>query len=78
MPSVMRKMEVEETTSNCNDVLALALNYLPAKYVTTDEGKQYAKLIEVYRIQYESDVIAALTRACLKVKEKPRKTDGKE
>lgn len=78
LSSVMKKLEVEETKENREDVLALALNYLPAKYVTTDEGKQYAKLIEVYRIQYESDVLMALTKACLKVKEKPRALDREE
>lgn len=78
LSSVMKKLDLEETKQNSDDVLALALNYLPAKYVTTDEGKQYAKLIEVYRIQYESDVITALTKACLKVKDKPRSPGGKE
>lgn len=76
--SVMKKMELEETKENREDVLALALNYLPAKYVTTDEGKQYAKLIEVYRLQYESDVVTALTKACMKVKDKPRSSKSRE
>ncbi|MDR2356096.1 MAG: late competence development ComFB family protein, partial [Clostridiales Family XIII bacterium] len=53
------------------NVLALALNALPTKYVTTDEGKQYTQL-EVYKRQNELDVIAALTRACLRVKDSPR------
>lgn len=75
---VMKKMEIEDTKENRNDVLALGLNYLPAKYVTTDEGKQYAKLIEVYRLQYESDVVAALTKASIRVKEKPRIPSKKE
>ncbi len=78
LSSVMKKLDLEETKQNRDDVLALALNYLPAKYVTTDEGKQYAKLIEVYRIQYESDVLTALTKACIKVKEKPREHGNKE
>lgn len=75
---VMKKMGLEETKANRDDVLALALNYLPAKYVTTDEGKQYAKLIEVYRVQYDSDVVAALTKACIKVMQSPRSSDNKE
>jgi hypothetical protein len=33
---------------------------------------QYALLIEVYRIQYETDVTAALTKAAIKVMQKPR------
>lgn len=75
---VMDKLGVEQTKENRDDVLALALNYLPAKYVTTDEGKQYAKLIDVYRVQYESDVVAALTKACLKVKDSPRSATREE
>lgn len=78
LPFVMKKIDIEDTKENRDDVLALGLNYLPAKYVTTDEGKQYAKLIEVYRLQYESDVVTALTKACLKVKDKPRTSANKE
>ena len=76
--SVMKKLDLEETKENREDVLALALNYLPSKYVTTDEGRQYAKLVEVYRIQYESDVLTALTKASMKVKKKPRSSGKKE
>lgn len=76
--SVMEKMGLEETKENIDDVLALALNILPAKYVTTDEGKQYAKLIDVYRVQYESDVVTALTKACIKVKDSPRSSNSGE
>lgn len=78
LSTVMKQMEVEENKQNRDDVLALALNYLPPKYVSTDEGKQYAKLIEVYRLQYDSDVVTALTKACLKVKAKPRVPNNKE
>jgi len=78
LDSVMKKMKIEDTKENREDVLALALNYLPAKYVTTDEGKQYSKLIEMYRAQYESDVVTALTKACIKVNDHPRNTEAKE
>jgi len=71
-PSVMDRLGLEKTTENTEDVLALALNSLPQKYVTTCEGLQYAKLVEVYRTQYETDVIAALTKASIKVVDKPR------
>ena len=74
-PSVMRKLDLEITDDNYEDVLALALNSLPAKYVATARGKQYAELIEVYRLQYETDVIAALTRAVIKVRDNPRSVD---
>jgi competence protein ComFB len=72
LPSVMNKLGVADTEANREDILALALNSIPTKYVTTEQGKQYAQLIEVYRLQHETDVTAALTRAALKVLEKPR------
>ena len=70
--SVMKKMEIEDTKENREDVLALALNQLPTKYVTSGEGKLYAELINTYKIQYETDVVSSLTKACMKVKNKPR------
>ena len=69
----MEKLGLEQTSENLDDVLALALNSLPQKYITTSEGRQYAKLVEVYRVQYEADAVAALTKATLRVIEKPRK-----
>jgi competence protein ComFB len=71
LPSVMERMDVCTCPICTGNVLALALNTLPTKYVTTDEGKQYTQL-EVYKRQNELDVIAALTRACVRVKESPR------
>lgn len=68
---VMEKMNVCTCESCINDVLALTLNALPTKYVTTDGGKQYLQL-ELYKKQYETDVLAALTRACVRVKASPR------
>ena len=54
-----------------DDVLAIALNSLPTKYVTTDVGKQYIQL-NSYKKQFETDVVAALIKACQTVKESPR------
>ncbi|MDR2088282.1 MAG: late competence development ComFB family protein [Clostridiales Family XIII bacterium] len=71
LPSVMEQMDVCTCPVCTGNVLALALNALPTKYVTTDEGKQYTQL-EVYKRQNELDVVAALTRACVRVKESPR------
>ena len=68
---VMDKMRVCNCPSCYHDVMALALNMLPTKYVTTDEGKQFLQL-EMYKKQYETDVLAALTRACVRVKAAPR------
>ena len=68
---VMEKMNVCNCPICVNDVLALALNSLPTKYVTTDAGKQYFQL-DIYKKQYETDVLAALTKACVRVKASPR------
>lgn len=68
---VMRKLNVCPCRSCYNNVLALALNSLPTKYVTTNKGRQYFQL-DAYRNHYETDVLAALTKACVRVKAAPR------
>jgi len=68
---VMDRMKVCTCPTCVNDVLALTLNSLPTKYVTTESGKQYFQL-DAYKKQYETDVLAALTKACVRVKASPR------
>ena len=53
------------------DILAIALNSLPTRYVTTDVGRQFIQL-NSYKKQFETDVVAALIKACQIVKESPR------
>ena len=72
LPSVLAKLDIEDTEENQEDILALALNKLPTKYVTTSGGKMYAQMIENYKVQYETDVLSSLTRAAMTVKCKPR------
>jgi competence protein ComFB len=72
LPSVMMKLGVVDTEANREDILAITLNSIPTKYVTTASGKQYAQLVEVYRLQYETDITAELARAAIKVLQKPR------
>lgn len=72
---VMERMKVCMCKTCVNDVLALALNSLPTKYVTTDSGKQYFQL-DIYKKQYETDILAALTKACVRVKASPRHQEG--
>jgi len=74
LPTVMKQLDVEDTAVNRGDILALALNKLPTKYVTSSGGKAYTEMVENYRIQYEIDVLASLTRAAMTVKTKPRGT----
>jgi competence protein ComFB len=71
MPSVMEKLDVCTCPVCASNVLALTLNSLPTKYVTTDVGKQYMQL-ETYKKQNELDIMAALTKACMRVKQAPR------
>ena len=67
---IMDRMEMCTCPKCTCDVLALAMNSLPTKYVTTDAGKQFAKL-DTYKRQFETDVDIALMKACMTVKEFP-------
>jgi competence protein ComFB len=58
------------------DILALALNRLPPKYVSTARGEVFAKT--QLRSQVESDVYRELTYAIDKVLNYERKTDFTE
>ena len=72
IPSVFKSVDLEDTVENREDVLALALNKLPVKYVTTGSGRLYAMSIENFRIQYETDVLSSLIKAAIQVKNMPR------
>lgn len=68
---VIAMMEACSCPKCVDDILAIALNSLPTKYVTTDVGKQYIQL-NSYKKQFETDVVAALIKACQIVKQSPR------
>lgn len=53
------------------DIAAIALNALPPKYVVTEKGELYSK-INMLKQQFEVDVIAAITKAAVIVKRRPR------
>ncbi|MDR0518786.1 MAG: late competence development ComFB family protein [Clostridiales Family XIII bacterium] len=72
LPTIMKKLGVDDTAENREDMLAITLNSIPAKYVTTDSGRQYAQLVDVYMRQHEADITAALTRAAIRVRQRPR------
>jgi competence protein ComFB len=72
LPGVMKNLGIEDTSTNREDILALALNKLPQKYVTTGSGRLYAEMINNFKVQYQTDVVSSLTRAAMTVKEKPR------
>ncbi|MBF7083334.1 late competence development ComFB family protein [Desulfallas sp. Bu1-1] len=54
-----------------NDIMALALNNLPVKYIVTEKGHIYTKAI-FDQIGGKAQVIAALTAAIQKVHKFPR------
>ncbi len=68
---VMQRINVCDCPTCTQDVLALTLNSLPNKFVNTDAGRQHL-LLEIYKKQYETDIVAALTRASVRVKVTPR------
>ena len=57
---------------NCaHDILAIALNTLPPKYVVTKKGELYTKLSHL-KTQFEVDTIAAIAQASAIVSRNPR------
>ena len=52
------------------DIAAKALNDLPPQYVVTQKGEMYSKVNNL-RIQFEVDVISAITKAAILVKRNP-------
>jgi competence protein ComFB len=60
------------TCDRCtNDVVALALNKLPPKYVVTMKGRLYAR-INACLPQYQTDTLTAITDACNTVRNNSR------
>lgn len=68
---IMERLKVCTCPECTLDVLALTLNSLPNKFITTDAGRLHTQL-EIFKKQYETDVVAALTKACVRVKASPR------
>jgi len=53
------------------DIMALALNELPAKYVVTDKGELFTKVRELEQ-QFEVDVEMAIIKAAVFVGKNPK------
>lgn len=52
------------------DIVALALNFLPPRYVVTARGETWAK-VKALEQQFYVDVVAAITNAITIVKSRP-------
>jgi competence protein ComFB len=67
--------DVDDSVCKCSkcrlDIMALALNKLPPRYVVTEKGRVYAKVMEM-ELQFKADVAKELTKALAKVKGKPQ------
>lgn len=59
------------------DVVALALNFLPPRYVVSHQGEMYTKVRELEQ-QFNIDILSALTNAAIIVGRKPRHEQGEE
>ena len=55
-----------------NDVIALALNYLPPRYVSTASGELYSKVSNSLNPQSNADVRKAVAQAAEQVRRNPR------
>ena len=53
------------------DIMALALNRLPPKYVVTQKGRVYTKL-QGTDLQFKADVIREIVRAIGQIKNNPQ------
>ncbi|AZT90860.1 competence protein ComFB [Caldicellulosiruptor changbaiensis] len=53
------------------DIMALALNRLPARYFVTKEGELFEKLSEL-EDQFYVDIVVAITAAAFVVKNNPK------
>lgn len=54
-----------------SDIVALALNNLPPRYISTISGLTFSKVASA-KVQFQADVQAALIRAAQIVKQSPR------
>jgi len=60
------------TCDKCKmDILALALNNLPPRYVVTEKGRVYAKIMQL-QAQFKADAVRELTKAVAVVKTRPQ------
>jgi competence protein ComFB len=53
------------------DIAALALNFLPSRYIVSNKGETYTRVKELEQ-QFNVDIIAAITHAIQIVHSQPR------
>ncbi|HNU80672.1 MAG TPA: late competence development ComFB family protein [Bacillota bacterium] len=68
---ILKSMDVCKCDKCKLDIIALALNSLPSKYVVSAKGELYAKVSELEQ-QFDIDVETAIIKAAVFVNENPR------
>ncbi|WP_010252563.1 late competence development ComFB family protein [Acetivibrio cellulolyticus] len=73
--SLMKEVLDDINVCSCEkcilDIAAIALNDLPSRYIVSERGELYSK-VNSLKQQFEVDVIAAITKAAVLVKRRPR------
>lgn len=59
------------------DIAALAMNFLPPRYVVTDKGQMYTR-IKALEQQFTVDIVTAITNAVTIVSHAPHHQQGAE
>ena len=69
---IMKSQNVPCKCEHCKfDTIALALNFLPPRYIVTAKGETYAK-IQMLDQQFKADIFAAVTKATVIISNNPR------
>ena len=72
---ILKNYEGDDDICTCPrcraDIMAIALNNLPTKYVVTPKGEKFAKLISL-QTQFDVDIVAEITKAIEIVKNNKR------
>lgn len=69
--NLLTEMDMCKCEQCYSDIVAIALNNLPTKYVVTDEGETYSKTSILIQ-QFEIDIISEITKAAEIVGKNPR------
>lgn len=59
------------------DVVALALNFLPPRYIVSHQGETFTKVRELEQ-QFNIDILSAIANAAIIVGKKPRHEQGEK
>ncbi len=69
--NMLKQLDICKCEKCRADIIAIALNNLPPKYVVTEMGQLYAKVKELEQ-QFAVDVQSAVIKAALIVKDNPQ------